>query len=92
MDLPLYGKVKLSETSKTELLDLWKQLIRKYDIPIKENCKVEGIFEENGYYRVETLKGEKFTSKHILLSIGAAARQENWVSPVNHWRKWHTGC
>jgi thioredoxin reductase/Pyruvate/2-oxoacid:ferredoxin oxidoreductase delta subunit len=70
MDLPLYGKVKLSETSKTELLDLWKQLIRKYDIPIKENCKVEGIFEENGYYRVETLKGEKFTSKHILLSIG----------------------
>ena len=24
MDLPLYGKVKLYETSKSELLDLWK--------------------------------------------------------------------
>lgn len=70
MDLPLHGKVKLSETSKTELLDLWKQVIRKYDIPIKENCKVEAIFEENGHYRVETLSGEKFTAKYILLSIG----------------------
>ena len=24
MDLPLYGKVKLFETSKSELLDLWQ--------------------------------------------------------------------
>jgi thioredoxin reductase (NADPH) len=70
MDLPLHGKVKLSETSKSELLDLWKQVIKKYDIELKENSKVEGIFEENGHYRVETLSGEKFTSKYILLSIG----------------------
>jgi thioredoxin reductase (NADPH) len=70
MDLPLYGKVKLSETSKTELLDLWKQVIRKHDIPIKENTKVDGIFEDNGHFRVETHKGEKYTSKYILLSIG----------------------
>lgn len=70
MDLPLHGKVKLSETSKTELLDLWKQVIRKHDIPIKENTKVESIFEDNGHFRVETNNGEKFTSKYILLSIG----------------------
>lgn len=70
MELPLHGKVKLSETSKSELLDLWKKVIKKYDIQIKENSKVEGIFEENGHYRVETLNGEKFTSKYILLSIG----------------------
>jgi thioredoxin reductase (NADPH) len=70
MELPLHGKVKLSETSKSELLDLWKQVIKKYDIAIKENSKVEGVFEENGHFRVETLSGEKFTSKYILLSIG----------------------
>jgi thioredoxin reductase (NADPH) len=70
MDLPLHGKVKLSETSKSELLDLWKQVIRKNDIPIKENSKVEAIFEEEGHYRIETLNGEKFTAKYVLLSIG----------------------
>jgi thioredoxin reductase (NADPH) len=70
MDLPLHGKVKLSETSKSELLDLWKLVISKNDIPIKENSKVEAIFEEEGHYRIETLNGEKFTAKYVLLSIG----------------------
>jgi len=70
MDLPLHGKVKLSETSKSELLDLWKQVIQKNDILIKENSKVEAIFEEDGHYRIETLHGKKYTSKYILLSIG----------------------
>lgn len=70
MDLPLHGKVKLSETSKSELLDLWKLVLRKNDIPIKENSKVEGIIEEDDHYRIEILGGEKYTSKYILLSIG----------------------
>ena len=44
MDLPLYGKVKLFETSKSELLDLWNAALhRRNDISIKENSKVESI-------------------------------------------------
>jgi thioredoxin reductase (NADPH) len=70
MELPLYGKVKLFETSKSELLDLWKEVLRKNDIAIKENSKVEAILHENGHFLVETLDGEKFTAKHVLLSIG----------------------
>ena len=34
MDLPLWGKVKLVETSKSELLDLWKNVLEKNKISI----------------------------------------------------------
>ena len=32
MDLPLHGKVKLFETSKTELLNLWETTLKKHEI------------------------------------------------------------
>jgi thioredoxin reductase len=70
MDLPLYGKVKLFETSKAELLDLWQTALNKNNISIQENSKVESITAENGIFKVATLKGEQFTSESVLLAIG----------------------
>jgi thioredoxin reductase (NADPH) len=70
MDLPLYGKVKLFETSKAELLDLWQNALKKNNIEIQENSKVESITSENGIFRVATLKGELFTCEKVLLAIG----------------------
>ncbi|MCX6266432.1 MAG: NAD(P)-binding domain-containing protein [Bacteroidetes bacterium] len=70
MDLPLYGKVKLYETSKSELLDLWKTVLKKNSISIVENSKVEAVISENGHFIVETLSGERYTTKTVLLSIG----------------------
>ena len=70
MDLPLHGKVKLSETSKPELLDFWTQVLNKNNISIKENSKVESIIHENDHFKIETITGEVFTSKTVLLSIG----------------------
>ncbi len=70
MDLPLYGKVKLFETSKAELLDIWNKALRKNDITIRENTKVETITRENGHFKVVTLNGEEITANQILLSIG----------------------
>jgi thioredoxin reductase (NADPH) len=70
MDLPLYGKVKLYQTNKSELLDLWNTVLSRNDIFIKEKSKVETIVSENGYYKISTLSGEQYTSKTVLLSIG----------------------
>lgn len=70
MDLPLYGKVKLFETSKSALLDLWNAALSKNDITIKEHTKVEAITNENGIFNIETLTGEHITSKTVLLAIG----------------------
>jgi thioredoxin reductase (NADPH) len=70
MDLPLFGKVKLYETSKAELLDLWQTVLKKNNITIQENSKVESIVSEDGIFKVLTIKGEQYTSETILLAIG----------------------
>ncbi len=69
MELPLYGKVKLAETSKTELLNLWMEAITNNDIKINEQEKVEDIEKEGDIFRVKTSRGV-YTTKTILLSIG----------------------
>ena len=70
MDLPLYGKVKLFETRKTELLDLWNGVLEKNGIVVKENSKVESISFVNDVHKVVTLNGEEYLTKHVLLAIG----------------------
>jgi thioredoxin reductase (NADPH) len=70
MDLPLYGKVKLYETTKAELLELWNVALFENKIEVKENTKVELITPENGIFRLTTLKGEEITCAKVLLAIG----------------------
>ncbi len=70
MDLPLFGKVKLFETGKPELLELWGKVLDKNDITIKENSKVESISGNSGNFKITTLKGDEYTSKNVLLAIG----------------------
>jgi thioredoxin reductase/Pyruvate/2-oxoacid:ferredoxin oxidoreductase delta subunit len=69
MDLPLYGKVKLVETSKDELLDLWKTVLDKYSITIHEQERVTVVKREGDVLEVETAKGT-YTTNSVLLSIG----------------------
>lgn len=70
MDLPLFGKIKLFETSKSELLELWQTVLSKNNISITENSKVESIASESGIFKVTTLKGEQYTTAYVLLAIG----------------------
>ncbi|MFZ4543184.1 MAG: NAD(P)-binding domain-containing protein [Saprospiraceae bacterium] len=70
MDLPLYGKVKLYQTSKTELLTLWNQVIAENKIKIHEHQKVEEICKEGSNFRIKTLSGESYLSNKVLLAIG----------------------
>lgn len=71
MDLPLYGKVKLYNTSKDELLSLWNEIINKYDLNIKEKTKVESIIPlENETFKVETSGGEIYYANQVLMAIG----------------------
>ena len=70
MDLPLYGKVKLYETSKPELIDMWTKVILQHNIVIKENTKVQTIEKIDDIFHIETLTGERYTTKSILLAIG----------------------
>jgi thioredoxin reductase (NADPH) len=70
MDLPLYGKIRLFETSKSELLDLWHSVLKRNNISITENSKVESIVAEDGIFKLTTLRGDQFTCSRVLISIG----------------------
>jgi thioredoxin reductase (NADPH) len=70
MDLPLYGKVKLFETSKAELLELWNTVLERNNISVKENSKVESISSENGVFKVAIANGEELSAARLLLAIG----------------------
>lgn len=69
MDIPLHGKVKLSETSKAELLELWNEVLSKNNIKINEQEKVEKIEKQDDMIIVQTYRNH-YTTKSVLLAIG----------------------
>ncbi len=70
MDLPLHGKVKLYDTSKSELLCLWEKVLMENNITVREQTKVEEIGYEKDCFRMDTNTGEHFLTKNVLLAIG----------------------
>jgi len=70
MTLPLYGKVKSIETTKTELLNLWNTVLSKNKITILENIKVEAIITGNECFWLETSTGKSYSTRTVLLAIG----------------------
>jgi len=69
MDLPLWGKIKLVQTTKTELIELWREVLQKNKIKINEEEKVEKIEKVDDYFIVTTNQ-DRYTSNGILLAIG----------------------
>ena len=69
MDLPLYGKLKLTETSKTELLEIWNDILKKNKIKINEQEKVETIEKQGNLFIIRTNK-DHYTANSVLLAIG----------------------
>jgi len=71
MDLPLFGKVKLHDTSKDELLQLWNKVIDEHDLKIIENTKVDGIIPlQDKSFKLITNTGMEYLCNSVLLAIG----------------------
>lgn len=70
VNLPLYGKIKLYDTSKSELLTIWNEALTKNGITIREHTKVEGIQVEGDHFYVRTNRGDEFKTRRVLLAIG----------------------
>lgn len=69
VDLPMVGKVKLRETSKEALLDLWQSIERKTGIRISYHERVEKIAAQTDGVEVVTNKN-RYKSNAVLLAIG----------------------
>ncbi len=70
MELPLYGKVKLVNTSKDELLDIWNDALSKNDISIQERTKVEHIQGIDNGFELKCAEDEVHKAHRVLIAIG----------------------
>lgn len=69
VDLPLYGRLKVSEISKEELLAIWREIVRRFALEVLTRHKVDAI-ERAGDHFVVTAGSAVFPSSSVILAIG----------------------
>ncbi len=71
VDLPLYGPVKLRETTKEALLSLWEEVIEETEIRIEYGAQVERVEKrlEDGLFAIQSTT-RRLRSHAVLLCIG----------------------
>jgi putative YpdA family bacillithiol system oxidoreductase len=69
VELPLYGKLKVSEISKEELLALFATLMNEYRLNVRTNQKVEAVQERGGFFHVST-GTDTFMTSAVILALG----------------------
>ncbi len=69
MNLPIIGKIKVKETSKEELLQLWENVVAKAGIKINFGERMEKIERKGDAFSVVTNRANYLT-RSVLLSIG----------------------
>ena len=69
MQLPVLGKVKMSEISKEALMQFWQGVVTKTGLKINFSERMEGIIRNGNGYTVKTSRGS-YNTKSVLLAIG----------------------
>lgn len=69
VDIPMYGKVKLKETRKEALLELWMDIVKKTGLKIRTGEKLTGITQADGALCVTTSAGQ-YMSRCVVLAVG----------------------
>ncbi len=67
--VPLYGPVKLRETTKEALLELWEKIIDKTGVEIRNETKLLGASWHEGAFDIETSQGV-LCARRVVLAIG----------------------
>jgi len=70
VSLPLHGRLSRSSYSKEELMELWKGLAAREELPIRTGVRLEGIERAPaGHFRVRTTTGT-LEARHVCLALG----------------------
>jgi thioredoxin reductase/NAD-dependent dihydropyrimidine dehydrogenase PreA subunit len=67
--LPLYGTVRMRETSKEALLALWERVLRETGLRIRSQERVEAVERSEGGFTVRTPRST-LRARSVLLAIG----------------------
>ena len=69
VEIPLWGKLKLRETTKEALLKIWEEILRTTRLDIHTNEKVVDIERIEQHFRVVTPAGQ-YDAQAVVLAIG----------------------
>jgi thioredoxin reductase (NADPH) len=69
VEVPIIGKLKITQTSKEELLEFWRNVEKKTGVAIRYRERVESIMPRGGGFLVRTTKAQ-YAATSILLAIG----------------------
>jgi len=69
MKLPMVGKIKVRETTKEALLELWQDVEKKTGIRINYSENMNSITSQGNEFLIKTDKGQ-YTAGSVLLTIG----------------------
>ncbi len=69
VNLPIVGKVKMTEISKEELLEFWNGVVAKTGLKISFRERMEGIEKVGDAFVVKTSQGT-YNAKTVILAIG----------------------
>ena len=69
VELPLYGKLKITETSKESLLQTWNRIIEKTNLEINTNEKVVEIVKSPTGFDIQTSVGS-YSATGVVLALG----------------------
>ncbi len=69
VDLPMYGKVQLRETTKEALLELWTDVVGRIGIEVRCQQRVTAVERHPDGFVVQTEDG-RYESPAVLLAIG----------------------
>jgi thioredoxin reductase/Pyruvate/2-oxoacid:ferredoxin oxidoreductase delta subunit len=69
VNLPIVGKVKMTEVRKEDLLEFWNGVVAKTGLEVSFRERMEGIDKLDDGFEVTTSQG-KYRAKTVLLAIG----------------------
>jgi thioredoxin reductase len=69
VELPLFGRLAVRETTKEALLELWARVIRETGVRIRHEERVETIARTPEGFRVETSR-TSYATRAVVLAIG----------------------
>jgi thioredoxin reductase (NADPH) len=69
VEVPIIGKLKITQTSKEELLEFWQNVEKKTGVAIRYRERVETITPRGGGFLVRTSRAQ-YAASSVLLAIG----------------------
>ncbi|HQV33101.1 MAG TPA: NAD(P)-binding domain-containing protein, partial [Calditrichia bacterium] len=69
VDVPLYGRLRKSEYSKEELLEIWEDIFQRYGINFQSGHRINQITPVQGGFQVFSANGS-FLGRNVILALG----------------------